>query len=59
MVVAVPKDVKVKQLAIVIPTDQPHTDGKPFCAGVGLARGPKLLLNEVLGVFAAEFFVHA
>jgi hypothetical protein len=59
LVVALPKEVKVKQVAVVLPLEETNTDGKPFVAGAGMARGLKLKLNEVLGVYAAEYLVHA
>ncbi len=59
MAIALPRDIKVKQIAVLLPLEEKNTDGKPFCAGAGAARGNKLKLNEVLGVFAADFFVHA
>lgn len=59
MVVALPREVKVKQIAVVIPLEEVNTDGKPFVAAAGAARGVKLKLNEALGVFAAEYLVHA
>ncbi len=59
MVIVLPREIKVKQMAILVPEEQLNSDGKPFCAGAGVTRGAKLKLNEVLGVFAAEYFTHA
>jgi len=36
----------------------PGPDGKPRFAAAGKKRGNDLGLNEALGVFAAEYFVH-
>lgn len=58
LAIVLPKDVKVKQLAVVLPMEERAADGKPFVAGAGKNRGKKLTINEVLGVFAVEYFVH-
>jgi hypothetical protein len=58
LAVALPKDIKLKQLAIVLP-DLPPPGGKPRVAAAGLKKGSNLALNEALGVFVAEYFIHA
>ena len=58
LAVLVPKDIKLKQLAIVLPDPETAPDGKPFVAAAGKARGNKLKLGDALGVFLAECFVH-
>jgi hypothetical protein len=58
LVVAVPKDTRVSQLAVVLPEEETSSDGKPYVAAAGKARGNKLKLGDALGVFAAECFVH-
>ena len=58
MVVVLPREVKVKQMAILIPLEELNDDGKPFVAAAAAMRGGKLKLNEALGVFAAEYLVH-
>ena len=58
LAVALPKDIKLKQLAIVLPDDA-DPNGKPRVAAAGLKKGSNLALNEALGVFLAEYFIHA
>lgn len=58
LAVALPKDIKLKQLAIVLPED-PDPNGKPRVAAAGIRKGSNLALNEALGVFVAEYFIHA
>lgn len=58
LAVAMPKDIKLKQLAIVLPED-PDPNGKPRVAAAALKKGSNLALNEALGVFLAEYFIHA
>jgi hypothetical protein len=58
LAVAMPKDIKQKQVAIVLPED-PDPNGKPRVAGAGLKKGSNLALNEAIGVFLAEYFIHA
>lgn len=59
LVIALPKDIKVKQLAVVLPEKTLAPDLKPFVAAAGPRKGSKLKLSEALGVFAAEYFAHA
>ena len=56
--VLVPKDIKLKQLAVMLPDAETGPDGKPFVAAAGRARGNKLKVSEALGVSATECFVH-
>jgi hypothetical protein len=58
LVIAIPKDIKLKQLAVMLPDEETTPDGKPYVAAAGKARGNKLKLGEALGVSAAECFVH-
>lgn len=58
LVLALPKDVKVKQIAVVRPEPSLAPDMKPFVASAGKARGNRQKLAEALGVHAAEYFVH-
>ena len=59
LAVIVPKDIKLKQLAVMLPDEETSPDGKPFVAAAGRARGNKLKLGDALGVFLAECFVHS
>lgn len=56
-VVAVPKEVRVPMVAMVIP-GAAGPDGKPRLATAGKKRGRALSTNEALGVFAAAYFAH-
>jgi hypothetical protein len=58
LVVVMPHDLKLKQLAIVLPDAETTPDGKPFVAAAGKQRGNRLKLSEALGVFAVDCFVH-
>jgi hypothetical protein len=59
LAIAVPRDLKVRMVALVMPVP-PDNTGKPFCATAGpRLRGSSLKLNEALGVFQAEYFAHA
>ncbi len=57
LVIAVPKDVSVKMLAVVRPIDR-APDGKPMVAAAGFKRGNSISLKDALEVFAVEYFVH-
>ena len=57
MVVVMPKDIKLKHMAVVLPEDT-DPNGKPYVAAASLKRGKRLALNEAIGVFLAEYFVH-
>lgn len=59
LALAIPRDLKVRMVALVMPVPADHT-GKPFCSTAGpRLRGSSLKLNEALGVFQAEYLVHA
>lgn len=58
LVVVIPHDLKVKQLAVVLPDAETTGDGKPFVAAAGKQRGNRLTLSDALGVFAVDCFVH-
>ncbi len=57
LVVAVPRDVKVRALAIVVP-EEPADDGKPLLAGACGTRGYGLHPTEALGVRLVDYFHH-
>ncbi len=57
-VVAVPRDIKLKLLAMARPGDF-NEDGKPPLSAAALERGNGLTVKQAFGVFAVEFFVHA
>lgn len=57
-VVAVPREVRLKLMAVARPGDF-NTDGKPFLSAAAIGRGNGLSTQEAFGVFAVEFFVHA
>lgn len=59
LVIAIPKDLKIKQMAVVLPDEETTADGKPFVAAAGKLRGNRLKLSDALGVFAVDCFVHS
>ncbi len=59
LAIALPKDIKIKQMAILLPEETRAADNKPFVAAAGKMRGNKLKLAEALGVFAVDCFIHA
>ena len=56
-VLVMPKEIRTKMIAVVRP-DPPFPDGRPHLAGLGPKRGNDLAVNEALGVFAVDYFVH-
>ncbi|MEW6430282.1 MAG: hypothetical protein AB1730_02135 [Myxococcota bacterium] len=58
LVIALPKDIKVKLLAVVAP-QEPAPDGKPRLTGACLKRGYGFTPQECFGVRPVEFFTHA
>lgn len=58
LVIAMPKDVKVKLLAVVAP-QEPPPDAKPRLTGACLKRGSNLTSMECFGVRPLEYFTHA
>lgn len=58
LVVAVPKDIKVKLLAVVAPQPAPD-DMKPRLTGACLTRGYHLTNMQCFGVRPLEYFTHA
>jgi hypothetical protein len=58
LVIAMPKEIRLKQMAIVIPAP-PDPDGRPRLAGAAVKIGGNLSVYEGLGVYAAEYFTHA
>ncbi len=59
LAIALPKDIKIKLLAILLPEEARAADNKPFVAAAGKMRGNKLKLADALGVFAVDCFIHA
>ncbi len=59
LAIAIPKDIKIKHLAVILPEDDTAPDGKPFVAAAGNQRGKRLTLAQALGGFQADCFVHA
>ena len=57
MVVAVPKDVKIKVIGVARP-GKAAADGKPLLSAAGRKRGNGLSVLDALGVLAAEYFIH-
>lgn len=58
LVVAVPKDIKLKMMAVVAP-QEPPADSKPRLTGACLKRGGGLTNMDAFGVRPLEFFTHA
>ncbi|MCC6335112.1 MAG: hypothetical protein IT380_14125 [Myxococcales bacterium] len=58
LVVAVPKDIKVKLIAVVAPQEA-AADGKPRLTGACLKRGGGLTNLDAFGVRPLDFFTHA
>jgi hypothetical protein len=58
LVVALPKEIKVKALAVVAPQSAP-TDGKPRLTGACVKRGAGLTAMDCFGVRLLEYFTHA
>ncbi|MGQ0505353.1 MAG: hypothetical protein ACT4TC_08530 [Myxococcaceae bacterium] len=54
-VLAIPKDIKLRGLAVLRPEER-TPDGKPLFAALS---GNNVSLNDALGVVAAEFYFHA
>lgn len=57
LVIALPKEPRLKHLAVVIP-QEPPPDLLPKVAGAGMKRGWALPVAEVFGLKRIEFFVH-
>jgi hypothetical protein len=57
LVVAVPKEVRLKHLAVVYP-QSPPADFRPLMCGAGVQRGWGLTAAQLFGTSAAEFFTH-
>jgi len=57
LVLALPKEVRLKQVAVVRPAD-PDPDGRPRLAAAAVKIGGNLSVYEALGVYAAEYFLH-
>lgn len=58
LVIALPKDIKLKQMAVVLPIEETTADGKPFVAAAAKVRGNRVKLADALGVFSVDCFVH-
>jgi hypothetical protein len=58
LVLVLPKEVRLKQVGVVLPA-APDADGRPRVAAAAVKMGANLSVYEALGVFAAEYFVHA
>ncbi len=57
LVIAIPKEVKNRHMAIVRPDVYP--DRRPRLAGAAMKRGNELLLNDLFGTTLVDFFIHA
>jgi hypothetical protein len=57
LVLAIPKDIKLKHLGIV-PPQAMNDDARPLVTGAGITRGTAKII-EMFGHKQAEFFVHA
>jgi hypothetical protein len=57
MVIAVPKEVRIKQMGVVT-TLPPDPDGRPRLAAAAMKVGNNLSVYEALGVYAADYFIH-
>jgi hypothetical protein len=55
LVIALPRELKFKQLAVIEPQPVGY---KPLVTGAGLVRGSKLGAAEVLGVRLLDFYAH-
>jgi hypothetical protein len=58
LVIAMPRDIKLKLMAVAAP-QPPPADGKPRLTGAALRRGVGLTNLECFGVRPLEYFVHA
>lgn len=58
LAVVLPRDIKLKLMAIVLPEAEPDEYGKPWVAGAAKARGKRLTLAQALGSSNVEYFVH-
>ncbi len=58
LVVATPRDLKLRQMAVVLPDEETSADKKPYVAAAAKLRGNRLTLTEALGVVAVDCFVH-
>ena len=58
LVLALPKEIRLKQVGVVLPVP-PDADGRPRLAAASAKLGGNLSVYEALGVFAVEYFVHA
>lgn len=58
MVLALPREIRLKQLAVVMPVPA-ERDGRPKVAAAGVKIGNNLGLFDALGVYAADFLFHA
>ncbi|MBK7858321.1 MAG: hypothetical protein IPJ65_06800 [Archangiaceae bacterium] len=57
LVLALPKEVRVKFVAVVLPMAA-DGDGRPRVCGSGAMTGANLSVSEAFGVYAAEYIVH-
>jgi hypothetical protein len=58
LVIAMPREIRLKHLAVVSP-DAVEKDGRPRLSSCSVKLGNNLSVYDALGVYAADFFVHA
>ena len=57
-VLVLPKEIKLKMIAIVRPGD-PDPDGNPYLSAAGHQRGNRLTISEAFATFGADYFIHS
>jgi hypothetical protein len=58
LVLALPREIRVKQVAVVMPVPADR-DGRPRVSAAGVKMGNSMGMFDALGVYAAEYLFHA